>query len=74
MRNDAMGTTHKVRRPKNAKIVVPALRRGFVNNGLIEITDDSSADEQDEEETPDGVVFKLPASGVKLDFIDRVKR
>ncbi|KAI9879463.1 MAG: hypothetical protein M1830_008510 [Pleopsidium flavum] len=68
------GRTHKVRRPKNAKIVDTALRRGFVNNGLIEIENEASDDEEFFEREQLGVVYRLPERGVKLDFIDRVKR
>ena len=66
--------THRIRRPKNVQIRETALRRGFKNNGLIEIADEASEDEFTDEESPDGVVFKVPARGVKLDFIDRCKR
>jgi len=68
------GRTHKVRRPKNAKIVDTALRRGFVNNGLVEIENEASDDEAFFEREQLGVVYRLPERGVKLDFIDRVKR
>ncbi|KAI9832674.1 MAG: hypothetical protein M1819_004259 [Sarea resinae] len=70
-----IGRTHKVRRPKNARIVDTALRRGFVNNGLIEIENDESSEAEefhDQEEF--GVVYRLPELGVKLDFIDKIKR
>ena len=70
------GRTHKVRRPKNARIVDTALRRGFVNNGLVEIENEPTDDEEEEEAEKEsfGVVYRIPERGVKLDFIDRVKR
>lgn len=68
------GRTHKVRRPKNAKIVDAGLRRGFINNGLIEIENEPSDDEVFHEREQLGVVYRLPERGIKLDFIDRVKR
>ncbi len=68
------GQSHKVRRPKNAKIVDTALRRGFVNNGLIEIENEPSDDEDFHEREQLGIVYRLPERGIKLDFIDRVKR
>ena len=68
------GGTHRVRRPKNARIVDTALRRGFRNNGLIEIEDDPDDAEEFEKEELGGVVYRVPARGIKLDFIDRVKR
>ena len=71
----ATGRTYKIRRPKNASIVDIGLRRGFKNNGLIEIENDSSEEESEiEREYPPGVVFLVPEKGVKLDFIDRIKR
>ncbi|KAI9845227.1 MAG: hypothetical protein M1837_004982 [Sclerophora amabilis] len=70
------GRTHKVRRPKNARIIDTALRRGFVNDGLIEIENEPSDFEEqvffDQQEF--GVVYRLPERGVKLDFIDKIKK
>ncbi|KAL9614619.1 MAG: hypothetical protein Q9167_000907 [Letrouitia subvulpina] len=62
------GQARKIRRVKNAKIIVPALRRGIRNNGDIEIEDESSEDDDD------STIYRLPSMGIKLDFIDRVKR
>lgn len=66
-----------VRKPKAAKVRETALTRGHRNNGIIEIADDDS-DASDSEfydmEGENGTVFKLPTNGIKLDFIDRVKR
>lgn len=67
--------TYKVRRPKNASIVDIGLRRGFKNNGLIEIENEPSDDESENEKNyPPGVIYRVPEKGLKLDFIDRVKR
>jgi len=71
-----------VRRPRNPKIVDAALPRGFQNNGVIDVQDEESGDDSDtefyEEESPDEpnepVIHRMPARGIKLDFIDRVKR
>ena len=66
---------HKIRRPKNARIVDTALRRGFRNNGIIEIENEPTDDDEEEMEREEfGVVYRLPERGIKLDFIDRVKR
>lgn len=65
--------THKIRRPKNARIVDTALRRGFINNGLIEIENEASDDDKMEDEGV-GIIYRVPEKGIKLDFIDRVKR
>lgn len=62
------GRSYKVRRPKQALVRGVALRRGFRNNGQIEI---ESEPEEDREE---GVIYRLPENGIKLDFINRVKR
>lgn len=67
-----------VRRPRNARIVDPALTRGFNNTGVIDVLDEDSdqtdSEFYEEEGLADAVVHRLPAIGIKLDFIDRVKR
>lgn len=66
---------HRVRKPKNPKYIEPALRRGFKNNGIIEVIDDSTESEfTDDEVDGEGRVFQLPARGIKLDFIHAAKR
>ncbi|KAK8163630.1 hypothetical protein IWX90DRAFT_504283 [Phyllosticta citrichinensis] len=66
----------RVRKPKNPKVTDVNLRRGFKNNGVIEVYDETESesgfseyDDPDEE----GVVFRLPSKGIKLDFIAKVK-
>lgn len=75
-RNTASATAHpvtnrlyKVRRPKNPFIRDVAMRRGFRNNGLIEIEN-----EPEEEKDEEAVIYRLHENGIKLDFINRVKR
>lgn len=69
------GKTYKVRRPKNPRIIEPALRRGIKNNGIIDIEDDDSEEEEEEEEVqPVGSIYRIPASAIKLDFIAKVKQ
>ena len=66
-----------IRRPRNAKVTESAMQRGFRNNGVIDIVDDESdSDDEffDEDGQDSSVVYKLPASGIKLDFIDKIKR
>ncbi|KAH9828383.1 PHD-finger [Teratosphaeria destructans] len=67
-----------LRRPKDARIVDTSLNRGFVNNGVVDIefdeSDDSGSEFYDEQQEPEGAVYRLPSSGVKLDFIDKVKK
>lgn len=66
------GRTYKIRRIKNAKIVDVSLRRGFKNNGLVEIENETSSEDEPEQDV--GVAFRLPEKGFKLDFIARTKR
>ncbi|KAI5239158.1 hypothetical protein E4T43_06944 [Aureobasidium subglaciale] len=65
-----------MRKPRAAKVIDTALSRDFINDGVIEITPDSSDDDSSEFEEVDvsGVVYRLPEKGIKLDFIDRVRR
>lgn len=77
--NTAGGNTgrrqHKIRRPRNPIIVDTALRRGFVNNGLIEIENEPSDDDSGLlKQQSFGQIYRVPEKGVKLDFIDKVKR
>ena len=69
------GRSHKIRRPKHPRTVDIALRRGFKNNGNIEIENDPTDDEEfgiEREEL--GMTYRLPEKGIKLDFIDKVRR
>lgn len=66
--------THKLRRPKQVNVIDIGLRRGFKNNGLIEVEDEPSDEESEEERERSGVIYRVPAKGLLLDFIDRVKR
>lgn len=67
-----------VRRPRNAKVVDTSLHRGLRNNGIIEVleddSDDSDSEFYDEETADEAIVYRMPASGIKLDFIDKVKK
>lgn len=66
--------TFRTRRPKKAKVIEIGLRRGFKNNGLIEIEEERSEEESEIEKEMSGVVYRVPEKGIKLDFIDQVKR
>lgn len=70
---NASGKVKKVRRPKHATIKDVGLRRGYVNNGIIEILNDPS-DEDNDLEMEAGIVPRLQEKGIKLDFADRVRR
>jgi hypothetical protein len=80
LRHVPMGQLNRsihIRKPKAAKVHGTALARGHRNNGIIDIDEDDSDEESDEffdMEQESGVVYKLPSSGIKLDFIDKVKR
>lgn len=64
-----------MRRPRAAKVIDTSLSRGFINDGVIEIANDSSEDESEFEEIEvASTVYRLPEKGIKLDFIDRVRR
>ena len=63
-----------MRKPKQSAVVEIALRRGFKNNGLIDIEEELSEEESEIEKEISGVVYKVPERGIKLDFIDRIRR
>ncbi|KAF2722328.1 hypothetical protein K431DRAFT_302694 [Polychaeton citri CBS 116435] len=66
-----------VRRPRNAKIIDTSLNRGFRNNGVVDIqigsSDESDSEFYDSEDQEEGIVYRMPSRGIKLDFIDKVK-
>ncbi|KAL9104979.1 MAG: hypothetical protein Q9163_000151 [Psora crenata] len=66
--------TFRTRRPKKALVIDIGLRRGFRNNGIIEIAEEDSEEESEIEKEMSGVVYRVPEKGIKLDFIDRIKR
>lgn len=66
--------SYKIRRPKKAHVVTPAVRRGLRNNGLIEIELDVSEEETRIEKNEKGkVIYRYHENGIKLDFINRAK-
>ncbi|KAL8731445.1 MAG: hypothetical protein Q9166_003420 [cf. Caloplaca sp. 2 TL-2023] len=66
----ASGKIYKIRRPKAPRIISSALTRGIKNNGIIEIEDEISEDE----DQPPGTIYRIPAKAIKLDFIAKVKQ
>ena len=64
----------RTRKPKQANIVEIALKRGFRNNGLIEVEEEQSEEESEIDREMSGVIYKVPEHGIKLDFIDRIKQ
>jgi len=67
-----------VRRPRNAKVIDISMNRGFKNNGVVDVVEDDSDDTDsefyDDETQEEGVVYRMPAHGIKLDFIDKIKK
>lgn len=66
---------HKIRRPRNAKVMDTLLSRGLKNNGNIEIENDPSDIEDDMDMyNDDGSIYRVTEKSVKLDFIERINR
>lgn len=66
----------KLRRPKQNKIVDTGIRRGYRNNGLIELdmmSDDYQFGEMNDNEM-NGVLYRVSEYGLRLDFINRTQR
>nr|OQO11965.1 hypothetical protein B0A51_17942 [Rachicladosporium sp. CCFEE 5018] len=70
--------TMNVRRATKLKPMQTALRRGQLNTGVIEIADEESDEDEDEFDEEDaygqGVIYKMPTAGIKLDFIEKIKQ
>ena len=64
----------KLRRPKDAIPNDVSLVRGFPNNGLIEVELMPEIETNFEEIDMEGTVYRLPEEGVRLDFVNKVKR
>ncbi|QSL65838.1 hypothetical protein MERGE_000116 [Pneumocystis wakefieldiae] len=78
--NHAYHVTPKIRQPKKSKILDVCLKRGFKNNGNIEIdnTDEELLEKKKKYSFDDAYIinnirYRLPESGVKLDFLDKVR-
>jgi len=69
-----IGRIPRIRKPKNAVPFDFSITRGIRNNGLIEVGLAPDEDPTFNEHNLAGRIFRLPESGVKLDFIDRVKK
>jgi hypothetical protein len=71
---DDLGPAHRRRKIKGASVIKPAISRGIVNNGDIEIENDPTDDEEElgfYEQREYGHTYKLPELGIKLDFISQ---
>ena len=70
-----LGRIPRLRKPKGGVLYDVNLTRGFRNNGIVEIElEKEEAEAEIRELEMQGKVYRLPEKGVKLDFIDRVKR
>lgn len=67
---------HRIRKPAKHLVVDTHLQRGVPNNGLVDVYyDEESEDEFDVfDQEQNGTILRLPATGIKLDFIEKVKR
>lgn len=64
----------RLRRPKHAIPLDAALPRGFRNNGVIDVDMMKEDEIKIHEVEMHGHVYKIPEHGIRLDFIDRVKK
>ncbi|EXJ90919.1 hypothetical protein A1O1_04025 [Capronia coronata CBS 617.96] len=71
-----LGRMPKLRKPKNAVPLDVPVVRGFRNNGIIEVELMKDEFEFDKTKEVDmlGKVHRIPEKGIRLDFIDRVKK
>lgn len=70
-----LGRVPRLRKPKGGILYDVNMTRGFRNNGIVEIElEKEEAEAEIRELEMQGKVYRIPERGVKLDFIDRVKR
>ncbi|KIX98499.1 uncharacterized protein Z520_05800 [Fonsecaea multimorphosa CBS 102226] len=71
-----LGRVPRLRKPKNAVPLDVSLSRGFRNNGIIEVELEKDQPELDrtKEVQMHGKIYRIPEKGIRLDFIDRVKK
>ncbi|CCC08313.1 unnamed protein product [Sordaria macrospora k-hell] len=69
-----LAPAHKFRKIKGASVIRPAYSRAYINNGYIEVEPEDSDDESGWKNVETyGKVVRLPAKGIKLDFLSRVR-
>jgi hypothetical protein len=66
-----LGPAHRWRHVKGASAISPVFARGLVNNGFIEVDDDSDDESGWADVKTYGRIYRLPAKGIKLDFMER---
>ncbi|PNY26867.1 Uncharacterized protein TCAP_03203 [Tolypocladium capitatum] len=73
----SLAPAHRFRRVKGTQAIAPAVSRGLKNNGHVEIDWNDEPEEPEGSGWPDphsfGRIFKLPAKGVILDFIEQLR-
>ncbi|OHW93597.1 PHD-finger domain-containing protein [Colletotrichum incanum] len=71
-----LAPAHRFRKIKGAPAITPAFSRGMKNNGVIEIEEEESEEEETgwNDVKTFGRVYKLPAKGVVLDFISQLRK
>ncbi|GKT46676.1 uncharacterized protein ColSpa_06857 [Colletotrichum spaethianum] len=71
-----LAPAHRFRKIKGAPVITPAFSRGMKNNGVIEIEEEESEEEETgwNDVKTFGRVYKLPAKGVVLDFISQLRK
>ena len=72
---------HKARRPKKPKTVNVDPRRVFANNGVIDVSFSDWGSSGDEGKSPhflnkqgEGVVYRMPAKGIIMNFLGKCNR
>lgn len=68
-----LGRQPRHRMPKNPIPRDVSMTRGFRNNGVIDVELMKDDERIDEVEMP-GTIYRLPERGIRLDFLDRVRR
>jgi hypothetical protein len=71
-----LGRIPKPRKPKNAIPLDLRTARGFKNGGVIEVDlmEDTPSFDKLKEVSMNGKIYRVPEMGIRLDFIDRVKK
>lgn len=64
-----LAPAHKFRKIKGAPTIIPDFKRGMRNNGVIEVYDEPEDESGWNDMRSFGRVYRLPANGIKLDFI-----
>ncbi|KAH6624342.1 hypothetical protein B0J18DRAFT_175701 [Chaetomium sp. MPI-SDFR-AT-0129] len=73
--HNTLHPAHRHRKIKDAPVISPTYKRGFANNGHIEVELDDSEDESGWRDVETfGRTVRLSEKGIKLDFISRIQQ